>query len=128
MCVDYRKLNEVIKPQYINLPRIDELLDRLEGSVYFSTIDFTSSFFQMPLEESSKELTAFKTTFGHFQMKRLPMGLSESPSVLQKFLNTIFKDKLKKKDNELLIYMDDIIMHNKDLHSHLKNIDIDKIS
>ena len=46
-CVDYRKLNSVTKADTYSLPRIDDLLDQLGKSTYFSTLDLASGFWQI---------------------------------------------------------------------------------
>ncbi|KAL5005383.1 hypothetical protein ScPMuIL_018839, partial [Solemya velum] len=67
-CVDYRKLNKVTKVDAYPLPRIDDTIDVLSGSQYFSTLDLASGFWQMGLSEKAKEKTAFTTGYGlyHF--------------------------------------------------------------
>jgi len=59
LCVDFRKPNNITKKDYFPLPRIDDILDLLQGQKYFSTLDLASSYWQIELEEESKEKTAF---------------------------------------------------------------------
>ena len=59
LCIDYRQLNErTVKDSYA-LPRMEEIFDSLHGAKYFSTIDMKSGYYQIEMEESHKELTAF---------------------------------------------------------------------
>eukprot|EP00731_Ephydatia_muelleri_P007839 Em0004g177a len=69
MCVDYRKLNSVTKPDKFPLPRIDDLLDQLGKSKYFSTLDLAAGFWQIRMNKSSKEKTAFVTQNGLFEFQ-----------------------------------------------------------
>lgn len=64
MCIDYRLLNKKLIPDKHPLPRIDEILDSLGNTKYFSILDLFSGFHQIPLENSSRELTAFSTERG----------------------------------------------------------------
>ena len=58
-CIDFRKVNSVTKKDAYPLPRTEETLNALGGSKYFTTLDLQSSYWQVPLDEASKEITAF---------------------------------------------------------------------
>ena len=60
-CIDYRKLNDVTRKDSHPLPRIAESLDALGGARYFSTLDLRSGYWQIEMDEDSKEKTAFIT-------------------------------------------------------------------
>ena len=53
-CIDFRRLNSLTKKDSHPLPRICETLDSLVGAAYFSTLDLTSGFWQVPMAEESK--------------------------------------------------------------------------
>lgn len=74
MVIDYRKLNSKLIPDKHPLPRIDSILDGLGGAKFFSTLDFFSGFHQIPLNQESKEYTAFSTNNGIFHWNVLPFG------------------------------------------------------
>ena len=59
--MDYQKLNAVIHQDAYPLPRVDETLESLAGSTYFTTLDLASGYWQVEIEENSKEKTAFST-------------------------------------------------------------------
>ena len=69
------------------LSDIEDCIDTLAGNEFFSLLDFGSGFHQLPLEEKSQVLTAFKTEDGLFQYKRMPFGLANAPSFFQKMVS-----------------------------------------
>ena len=89
MCVDYRKLNAITKPDKYPLPRIDTALDALEGAQYFSLLDLRSGFYQIAMHPEDKEKTAFIVEFGLFQFTRSSMGLTNSASSFQRVLDRV---------------------------------------
>ncbi|GBO42330.1 Retrovirus-related Pol polyprotein from transposon 297, partial [Araneus ventricosus] len=70
-CLDYRKLNEITIKDSYPLPRIDDTLDALNGSQWFSTLDLKSGYWQVEIQPEDKEKTAFTTGQGLWQFKRL---------------------------------------------------------
>ena len=89
LCIDFGKLNLVTKKVVYPLPNIDECLETLSGKTYFSQLDSKSGFWQIAMEKSSKELTAFRTEDGLFQFRRMPFGLTNAPATFQKLINTV---------------------------------------
>jgi hypothetical protein len=68
-CVDYRALNSITVKNRYTIPCIDNLLDALAESAYFTSLDWTSGYHQILIFEEDRPKTAFKTPFGHFQFK-----------------------------------------------------------
>ena len=116
-CVDYRKVNSVTITEHWPLPRIDDILDGLAGSTWFSTLDLTSGYWQIKMETKSKEITAFSTPKGHYQFKVLPFGLKNAPATFMRIMHQILGDKPYVK-----IYLDDITIHSNTFEEHLTHI------
>ena len=64
-CIDYRHLNLVTKPDVFPLPRLDDLLDQLGQSKFFSTLDLASGYWQVKVHPDAREKTAFITHQRH---------------------------------------------------------------
>ena len=119
-CVDYRKLNSVTHKDAYPLPRVDDSLDTLGGSKWFSTLDMTSGYWQIPMDEEAKERSAFVTRSGLWQWKVLPFGLTSAPSTFERLMETVFRGL---QWETLLVYLDDIIVFSKDVNTHLQRLE-----
>uniref|UniRef100_A0A7I5E602 RNA-directed DNA polymerase n=1 Tax=Haemonchus contortus TaxID=6289 RepID=A0A7I5E602_HAECO len=117
LCVDYRELNKCIRQDAYPMPTIDAMLQSMAGKRYFSTLDLYSGYWQIPLTQEAREKTAFATTEGLFQFRVTPFGLSTSPAVFQRMMDTVLKDML---GNEVFCYIDDIMICTKTRERHLE--------
>ena len=87
-CVDYRKLNAITHKDAYRLPRIDETLESLSGSQYFTTLDLASGNWQVEVE-GDKEKTAFSTREGHFEFNVMPFGLTNAPATFERLMECV---------------------------------------
>jgi hypothetical protein len=118
-CVDYRKLNAITDQDCFPMPRIDDILERVVGSRWFSAIDLKSGYWQMRLSPESIAKTAFSTPDGHYEFLRLPFGLKNAPAEFSRMMQFIFGD-LK----FIEIYIDDVTVHSESFDQHLKHLEI----
>ena len=88
--------------------------------LWFTTLDLYSGFYQIPLDEQSREITAFITHEGLYEFNRLPMGLATSPSVFQRALTFILKTYIKLKI--CLVYIDDIVIFSRTFAEHIRHL------
>ena len=91
ICVDYTSLNQSLKRERYELPTEDELFAKVRGAKYFSTLDASSGFWQVPLAETSSHLTTFMTPHGRYRFTRLPFGLNSGPEVFHRAMSTVLK-------------------------------------
>ena len=102
------------------LPRVKEILDCLSGSQYFSVLDMKSGYYQVELEESHKERTAFTVgPLGFYEYNRLPFGLTNSPATYQRLMEDILGDYHLR---ICLIYLDDIIIFSRTYEEHVDRL------
>ena len=119
MVIDYRKVNaKTVKDKY-PLPDISEILAQLGNSKYFSILDLNSGFHQIPLDEASKEKTAFSTNTGHYHFKRLSFGLANGPPTFQRLMNQLLSGL---QNIELFIYMDDVVIFSASLEEQIERL------
>ncbi|KAL6737824.1 hypothetical protein Aduo_011435 [Ancylostoma duodenale] len=117
LCVDYRELNKRIKQDSYPLPTMDAILQSLAGKNFFSTLDLCSGYWQIPLSDNAKEKSAFTTPEGFFHFSVTPCGLSTSPAVFQRMMDTVLDGLL---GNEIFCYIDDIMVCTKTKERHIE--------
>lgn len=124
ICVDFRKLNISLKREIFHIPTFDELSVKLAGVKIFSKLDAASGFFQIPLEETSRNYTTFLTPFGRYRFKRMPMGINTAPEIYQRKMFELLGDV-----SGVLIYMDDVIVYgsSEEQHNNTLKIVLDRI-
>ena len=116
MCIDYRKLNAVTKKEIFALPRIDDIFDSIAGAQWFSTLDLASGYHQIPLDESSKDKSAFVTYDGAYRFNFMSFGLVNAPSTFQRCMDAVLAGL---KWNCVQIYLDDAIIASKSFDQHI---------
>lgn len=117
-CVDFRRLNDLVDLDSFELPRINELFITLRDMKYFSLIDLKDGYFQVEINKSDREKTAFFTGNKLMQFKKMPQGFKNSPAVFQRVMSHILKDYIGK---ICLCYIDDILIFGKTKCEHEKN-------
>ena len=92
MCVDFRRLNRQTKRDAYNIPRAETLIDCLQGSCYFASLDLLSGYHQVEMEPKDQELTAFTLgPLGFYEYTRMPFGLTNSSSTFQRLVEKVLE-------------------------------------
>ena len=118
-CVNYRRLNAVTKMDVFPLPRVDDTLDMLSRTQYFSTLDLTAGYWQVQMDKDSQEKTAFSTYSGHYEFQVMPFGLSNAPATFSRLMETVLVGLNR---NCCLVYLDDVLVIGKSFSEHLLNL------
>jgi hypothetical protein len=118
-CVDYRKLNDITKKDCFPLPRIDDTLDTLAGTEFFSTLDLWSGYWQVDVHPDDKEKTAFSTGQGLWQFTVMPSGLCNAPATFERLMKTVLRGLTY---DSCLMYLDDVIIIGHTFQEHLLNL------
>ena len=119
LCIDYRKLNSVTRKDAYPLPRVDNTLEALSGSKWFSTLDLICGYWQVEIEEKDRHKTAFCTREGLFEFKVMPFGLCNAPAVFQRLMDLVLSGIQWER---CLVYIDDIVIMGKTFERHLQNL------
>ena len=119
-CIDFRKLNSLTVKDSHPLPCICETLESLTGAAHFSTFDMNSGFWQVPMDEESKQYTAFTLgSMGLYECESMPFGLCNALPTFQRLMqNCLGKLNL----TYCLIYLDDVIVFSDMPDEHLRRM------
>ena len=121
-CCDFRKLNDVTVKEFQPLPRIDDNLDALSGSKWFSCLDLMKGFWQIEIDPESRPKTAFSLQGGQqWQFRKLAFGLCNAPSAFTRLMQLALSGLIW---NILVLYLDDIIVHAKTFDEAVENLKI----
>ena len=116
LCVDYRRVNDLTLKDSYPLPRIDDSIDTLRGSKWFSTLDLASGYWQVPMDSKDIDKTAFTTPFGLYHFTVMPFGLANAPATFERMMEQV----LSGLHWEIcLIYIDDVIVFSRTFEEHL---------
>ena len=117
VCTDFRLLNKVTIKDSYPLPRIDDLLDALSGSVWFSTLDLMSGYWQVEVDPKDHEKTAFATSGDLYEYNVMPFGLANAPATFKRLMEQVLRGLHWQ---TCLVYLDDIIYsQNRLIHTWL---------
>ena len=118
LCVDYRQLNRHLRRELFEIPTFDDVISRFHGAKFFTKLDAKSGFYQIPLDESARDLTTFITPTGRYRFKRLPMGISIAPEIFQRKMTELLEGL-----PGVVCYLDDIVITGATREEHDQNLD-----
>ncbi|XP_033182627.1 uncharacterized protein LOC113168680 [Anabas testudineus] len=117
--IDCRKLSlQTVKDAY-DLPNLEESFSALTGSKWFSVLDLKSGYYQTEMNEEDKAKTAFVTPLGFWEWNRMPQGVTNAPSTFQRLMEKCMGDLHL---NEVLVFIDDLIIFSASLEEHEKRL------
>ena len=122
-CVNYRELNRVTKLDTYPLPRVNDQLDQLGESRFFSTLDLASGYWQIRVAPGSREKTAFVVPNRFYEFRVMSFGLSNAPAVFQRLMQRVLMGlNLQGGQAFVSVYTDDIVVYSRTLEEHLTHL------
>ncbi len=119
LCIDYRKLNQRTVRDAYQLPRIDETFDKMHGSLYFSSLDLQSGYWQVEMHEDDKPKTAFQVgDLGFYECNRMPFGLTNAPATFQRLMEQTLQNL-----SNVIVFIDDIVIFSATFQEHLDKLE-----
>lgn len=117
LCLDCRRVNEVTKKEAYPFPDMQLILGRIEKANYFSIIDLSKAYWQIPLAKESRDYTSFRAGKHLYRFKVMPFGLTGAPVTQTKLMNRVLGYDL---EPQVFVYLDDIVVTSKTLSEHLE--------
>ena len=119
LCIDFRKLNAMTISNMETIPNQEELFTKLSKAKYFSKIDLSRGYWQIPMEESSRQYTAFQTPLGLMEFMFMPFGLKNAPATFARAMRLLLHDIV-----DTISYFDDILVFSDTWNNHLKTLQL----
>ena len=120
-CIDFRRVNTQLRVDLGVLPRLDELIEVAAGHRYYVTIDLKEAYYQVVLDEVSRDITTFSDGCNLYRFKRLPYGLSSSAAIFSRALAEVLAPLAR--ENWIRSYLDDIILWAEDFDTLLERLE-----
>ena len=114
---DFRKVNAVTKTDSYPLPRIDSLIDEVAGAQFVTKLDLLKGYWQVPLTERAKDISAFSVGDSLYRYLVCPFGMKNSGCTFQRFMDLVVKGLHNTK-----VYVDDLIVYSSTWEEHLRNL------
>jgi len=118
-CIDFRGLNAATVADSYPMPRIDELIDELRDTSWFTVLDAKNAYWSISVAPEDRPKTAFSDGHRLWQFRRLPFGLATAPSTFQRTINMVLSAVLGR---HTVAYLDDVVVHSSSFEEHLEHL------
>uniref|UniRef100_A0A0G4HKD4 Reverse transcriptase domain-containing protein n=1 Tax=Chromera velia CCMP2878 TaxID=1169474 RepID=A0A0G4HKD4_9ALVE len=119
ICIDYRKLNKILRKDRWPLPRIDHTLAKLQGRRFYTLIDLFQGFHHVSVREDHQERLSFVIADGQFTYCKMPFSISTAPSIFQRAMDIMLAGLT---GSFVSVYLDDILVASFSFEEHLTHI------
>ena len=116
-CTDFRKVNDKTKSDSFPIPRIADCIDQIGNAKFVSTFDMLKGYWQVPLTQRAREISAFVTPSGLYQYKVMPFGMKNAPATFQRMVNKLVRDI-----DGCEGYIDDVVIYSDNWSDHIRQI------
>ena len=116
-CTDFRKVNDKTKSDSFPIPRIVDCIDQIGNAKFVSTFDMLKGYWQVPLTQRAREISAFVTPSGLYQYKVMPFGMKNAPATFQRMVNKLVRDI-----DGCEGYIDDVVIFSDNWSDHIRQI------
>ena len=118
LCVDYCRLNQATPQLQQMIPTLDDVLERASGTQVLSKMELAKGYYQVGINEDTKDLTTFISLWGRYRFNCMPFGLWNVPAMFQFQMETV----LKKCNYFASVYIDDVLIYSNSWSEHLVQV------
>ena len=115
LCIDFRKVNALTVTDSFPIPRLDDCIDRIGKATFVTKFDLLKGYWQVPLSERAKQISAFSTSDGLFECNVMPFGMKNAPATFSRLMSIVTQGL-----EGCETYIDDVIIHSESWTSHVK--------
>ena len=119
LCVDYRKLNEIIIKNRYSLPNINELQNKLFKAIYFTKLNLKGAYNLIYMKTRKEWKTTFRIRYEHYEYLIMSFGLTNASIIYQEMINDALREHL---NVFVIAYFDDILIYSKTLIEHVRHV------
>ena len=119
ICIDFTDLNQACPKDSFPLPRIDQLVDSIDGHKLFTFMDAFSGYNQILMAKENQEKTTFVTSQGLYGYRVMPFGLKNAGATYQRLVNQMFKKQIGR---NVEVYVDDMLVKSREEEDHLDDL------
>ena len=118
ICGDFRSINQITTFDPYPVPNIEDITDDVAKGRYITTLDLTRGFYQVPLSDRGKRLSAFISPWGLYQYRVMPFGLKNSGATFQRLIDIVLADCMDYARG----YLDDIVIFSETWDEHMTHL------
>ena len=118
-CIDYRKLNKHLVFDSEPIPDTEQIFGRLGSAKFFTKIDLTKGYWQIPMHPDHRQYTAFTTPQGQFVWRAMPFGLKTAGAVFTRVMRRLLE---RVGDPNIQNFIDDILVATEEWGQHLQSL------
>ncbi|GFV79396.1 retrovirus-related Pol polyprotein from transposon 297 [Trichonephila clavipes] len=118
LCIDYRKLNGIIRTEYFSLPNIEERVETVSAAKFITVLIVSKGYWLIQLSKTAQRDSAFCTSFGTYRPLRMSFGLKNAPYFFSKLMAELLNGLQGR-----TTYLDDIAIFSDTWESHLKHVE-----
>jgi hypothetical protein len=119
-CIDYRRLNNELQFDSEPMPDVDQLFAKLSNAKYFSKLDLSKGYWQIPVDEKDRHKTAFSTPYGQYQWTAMPFGLKTAGAIFTRMMRKLIQPMGR---DDVDNFIDDVLIASDSWEQHLEALE-----